>query len=115
MDDMRDQVRSKWRTTKDQYMEVCNQKMVGKYATAALTARKYNVKDAAVQSAVGRLAYLTDYLGDDKMKAYVENTPDPLSPNSKLVYVPGEFLQWRSGVVFAPPANGEPAPLPAAP
>jgi tetratricopeptide (TPR) repeat protein len=115
MDDMRDQVRSKWRATKDQYMELCNQKMVSKYATAALTARKYNVKDAAVQSAVGRLAYLTDYLGDDKMKAYVENTPDPLSPNSKLVYVPGEFLQWRSGVVFAPPANGEPAPLPAAP
>ena len=36
-------------------------------------------------------------------------------PNSKLVYANGEFLQWRSGVVATPPANGQPAPLPAAP
>jgi tetratricopeptide (TPR) repeat protein len=115
MDDTKDQVRAKWRKTKDQYMEVCDQKMVGKYVTAALIARKYNVKNASVQAAVARLAFLTDYLGDDKMKVYVENTPDPLAPSEKLVYVNGEFLQWRSGLVSAPSASGEPAPLPAAP
>jgi tetratricopeptide (TPR) repeat protein len=114
-DDTKDQVRTRWRETKDQYMEVCNQKMIAKYVTAALTARKYNVKDLAVQSAVGRLAYFTDYLGDDKMKAYVENTQDPVDSNSKLVYTTGEFLQWRSGVVATPPPDGEPAPLPASP
>ncbi len=86
IDDTKDAVRSKWRATKDQYLEVCNQKMVGKYVTAALIARKYNVKDASVQNAVSRLAFFTDYLGDDKMKPYVENTPDPSDPNSKLVY-----------------------------
>jgi hypothetical protein len=115
IDDTKDAVRQKWRSTKDQYLEVCNQKMVGKYVTAALIARKYNVKDTAVQNAVARLAFFTDYLGDDKMKGYVENTSDPLDPNNKLVYVSGEFLQWRSGVVTTPPANGQPAPLPAAP
>jgi hypothetical protein len=115
LDDTKDAVRGKWRSTKDQYLEVCNQKLVGKYVTAALIARKYNVKDASVQNAVARLAFFTDYLGDDKMKGYVENTPDPLDPSSKLVYVSGEFLQWRSGIVAAPPANGVPAPLPAAP
>jgi tetratricopeptide (TPR) repeat protein len=115
IDDTKDAVRSKWRSTKDQYLEVCNQKLVGKYVTAALIARKYNVKDAAVQNAVSRLAFFTDYLGDDKMKGYVENTPDPLDPNSKLVYRSGEFLQWRSGVVATPPSNGASAPLPAAP
>jgi tetratricopeptide (TPR) repeat protein len=115
IDDTKDAVRGKWRSTKDQYLEVCNQKLVGKYVTAALIARKYNVKDASVQNAVSRLAFFTDYLGDDKMKGYVENTPDPLSPSSKLVYVSGEFLQWRSGVVATPPANGAPLPLPAAP
>jgi tetratricopeptide (TPR) repeat protein len=115
IDDTKDAVRGKWRSTKDQYLEVCNQKLVGKYVTAALIARKYNVKDASVQNAVARLAFFTDYLGDDKMKAYVENTPDPLSPGSKLVYESGEFLQWRSGVVATPPADGAPAPLPAAP
>ena len=108
-------VRNTWRTTKDQYLELCSQKMIGRYVTAALTARKYNVKDSTVQKGVSRLAFFTDYLGDDKMKGYVEQTPDPLSPGSKLVYTPGEFLQWRSGVVAAPPANGQPAPLPAAP
>lgn len=116
IDDTKDAVRSKWRATKDQYLEVCNQKMVGKYVTAAITARKNNVKDQTVQSAIGRLAFFTDYLGDDKMKPYVENTPDPADPSGgKLVYSNGEFLQWRSGVVSAPPPSGQPAPLPAAP
>jgi tetratricopeptide (TPR) repeat protein len=115
IDDTRDQVRGKWRETKDKYMELCNQKMVSRYVTAALIARKYNAKNSAVQAGVSRLAYFTDFMGDDKMKPYVESTPDPLDPNSKLVYVNGEFLQWRSGVVAAPPPNGQPAPLPAAP
>jgi hypothetical protein len=115
LDDTKDAVRSKWRSTKDQYLEVCNQKLVGRYVTAALIARKYNVKDSTVQNAVARLAFFTDYLGDDKMKGYVENTPDPLETSNKLVYRNGEFLQWRSGVVATPPANGASAPLPAAP
>jgi len=96
-------------------MEVCTDHAVGKYTTAALTARKYNVKTPAVTNAIARLAYFTDYLGDDKMKGYVERTPDPLNPTSRLVYVNGEFLQWRSGVVSTPPPNGEPAPLPVSP
>jgi hypothetical protein len=115
IDDTKDQVRAKWREQKDKYLEVCNQKMVSRYVTAALIARKYDVKNAAVQNAVARLAFFSDYLGDDKMKAYVQNTPDPVTPGSNLVYVNGEFLQWRSGVVSTPAASGAPAPLPAAP
>jgi tetratricopeptide (TPR) repeat protein len=115
IDDTKDAVRNKWRSTKDQYLEVCNQKMVSRYASAALTARKNNVKNPAVQNGISRLAFFTDFLGDDHMKAYVENTDDPDEPGKKLVYTPGEFLQWRSGVVAAPPANGATAPLPAAP
>ena len=96
-------------------MEVCNQKMVGKYVTAALTARKYNVKNARCRAAVARLAYFTDYLGDDKMKAYVEHTPDPLDPK-----VEARLHERRVSPVAVrrrrdAPANGEPAPLPAAP
>jgi hypothetical protein len=115
INDTRDTVRTKWRETKDKYMEVSTNKAVGKYTTAAMTARKYNVKNPAVTSAVARLAYFTDYLGDDKMKGYVESTPDPLDPSSRLTYTSGEFLQWRSGVVSTPPPNGEPAPLPVSP
>jgi tetratricopeptide (TPR) repeat protein len=115
IDDTKDAVRNKWRSTKDQYLEVCSQKAVARYVTAALIARKYNVKDPTVQAGVSRLAYFTDFLGDDKMKVYVENTPDPLNQSNKLVYRNGEFLQWRSGVVSTPPPKGEPAPLPASP
>jgi hypothetical protein len=115
INDTKDAVRAKWRQAKDQYVEVCNQKAVGKYVTAALTARKYNVRNSTVTSAIARLAFFTDYLGDDKMKGYVEATPDPLDPSTRLVYVNGEFLQWRSGVVSTPPPNGEPAPLPTTP
>jgi hypothetical protein len=115
IDDTKDAVRGKWRTTKDQYLEVCSQKAVGRYVTAAIIARKYNVKDATVQGGVSRLAFFTDFLGDDKMKMYVENTPDPLNQSSKLVYRNGEFLQWRSGIVATPPASGQPAPRPGAP
>ena len=115
INDTKDQVRSKWRETKDKYMEVCTNSAVGKYTTAALTARKYNVKSPAVTSAIARLAYFTDYLGDDRMKGYVERTSDPLNSGSHLVYTNGEFLQWRSGVVSTPPPNGEPAPLPVSP
>jgi hypothetical protein len=115
IDDTKDAVRTKWRATEDRYMEACNQKSVSRYVTAALTARKYNVKNATVQGAVGRLAFFTDYLGDEKMKRYVENTPDPLSSNAMLAYASGEFLQWRSGVVSAPTPNGEPGPLPVMP
>jgi tetratricopeptide (TPR) repeat protein len=115
INDTKDQVRAKWRETKDKYMEVCTNSAVGKYTTAALTARKYNVKSPAVTSAIARLAYFTDYLGDDKMKGYVERTTDPLNPASHLAYVNGEFLQWRSGVVSTPPPSGEPPPLPVSP
>ncbi|HZU84141.1 MAG TPA: hypothetical protein VE987_14530 [Polyangiaceae bacterium] len=115
IDDTKDVVRAKWRETKDKYMEVCTKQAVGKYTTAALTARKYNVKNSSVQSGIARLAFFTDYLGDDKMKGYVESTPNPLEPGHTLDYVNGEFLQWRAGVVSAPPPTGEPAPLPATP
>ena len=115
IDDTNDQVRGKWRTKKDEYLTACDKNMIGKYVSAALIARKNNVKDATVQKAVARLAFFTDYLGNDKMKGYVEATPDPTDPNSKLTYTDGEFLQWRSGVVSTPPASGQPAPLPAAP
>jgi hypothetical protein len=115
LDKLNDDVRGAWRSTKDQYLELCTQKMVSRYVTAAMVARKYNVRDATVQKAVTRLAFFTDYLGDDKMKAYVEQTPDPNSQGTNLVYTPGMFLQWRSGVDATPPADGQPAPLPVAP
>jgi hypothetical protein len=49
------------------------------------------------------------------MKALVEKAPDPVKTGTMLVYTPGEFTHWRSGVLNTPPPSGAPAPLPAKP
>jgi tetratricopeptide (TPR) repeat protein len=113
--EIEDQVRGAWRTTKDAYLDAANQKMIRNYVRAAISGRKNNVKNDAVQHAVARLAFFTDYLGDPKMKGYVEATTDPSDPSKNLTYTNGMFLQWRSGLDQTPPPNGQPAPLPVAP
>ncbi|MEI7891890.1 MAG: hypothetical protein WCI05_02295 [Myxococcales bacterium] len=116
-DKIRDQVRSKWREWRDAQLESAGTKMVGRYATAAIFARKNNVKSDAVQKGVGRLAFYTDSVtfGDDKMKKYVEETPDPFEKGKALVYTKGMFLQWRAGLLTHPAPSGRGAPLPVSP
>jgi len=114
-DEIEDAVRAKWREAKDARLDAANQNMIVRYAQAAIFARKYNVKNAAVQHAVARLAFFTDYLGDDKMRKYVEATTDPFDSTKKLTYTNGMFLQWRAGLDQSPPPSGQPAPLPVAP
>ena len=115
-DHRRDQGRraQQWRSKKDQYLEVCDQKMVGKYVTAALVARKYSVKDTTVRRRVARLAYFTDYIGDDKMKQYVRTRPTPRRRAQARLHagpVPAEALGRRRHAA----RRGQPAPLPASP
>lgn len=120
-DEIEDAVRAKWREAKDQRLDQSNQRMINRYVQAALFARKYNVKNSAVQAAVARLAFFTDFLGDEKMRKYVEQTPDPMDPEPdpakkrKVSYTSKMFLQWRAGLVSHPPPTGDPAPLPVAP
>ncbi len=115
IDSTKDALRSAWRGTKDDYLKQITQEMVNDYAGAAVLARNLNLKDAAVQNGVARLAYFTDYLGDSTMGSYVQKAPDPQNPGTTLAYVPGEFTRWRSGVLGTPPPSGEPAPLPEKP
>lgn len=99
----------------NQSLEDCEHTMISRYAMAAFLARKYDIVNPFVQSAVARLADFTDSMGDAKMKSYVEATPDPIAGLLRLAYTPGEFLQWRSGVVAVPPPSGLPAPPPPPP
>jgi hypothetical protein len=99
----------------DASLEGCAQSMVSRYAMAGYIARKNDIVHPLVRSALARLADLTDAVGDAKMKAYVEATPDPTLPTGlpfRLGYAPGEFAHWRSGALALPPPSGLPPPLP---
>jgi hypothetical protein len=68
-------------------------------------ARRYNVSNPAVVRAIRRLAFVTDVIGEAKMKQFTANVKD-------LGYTEGMFLRMRPGQVAAPPPNGLPEPLP---
>ena len=88
VDDVGGQVQRAWRVKRDRYMDVLCQKAITHYATAVVIAKRYDVKTDWTQEAVSRLRSLAEKLGDEKMKAYVEQTPDPFGSGTKLVYGP---------------------------
>jgi len=67
-------------------------------------AKRYNVRNAAVNRANQRLAFFTDILGEAKMTKYTQGIQG-------LDYREGLFLQTRPGLVASPP----PQPLPPLP
>ena len=113
--DLEDAVKDFWKQKKQQELDGADEIMVRRYATAVAYARKYNVKNAAVTRAIGRLAYYTDIIGDAKMAQYVSNTPDPTNPGSKLTYTTNMYVQTRPGLTTLPAAQGAATPLPASP
>ena len=113
--DAQQQVRDAWHGVKSTYLDACDRRLTGRYATATVVAREHDLEDDAVRRALSRLAYYSDVLGDDAMRRYVESTLDPRDPGHRLTYEDGEFLRWRSGIAATPPSSGQPGPLPAAP
>ncbi|HEU5074273.1 MAG TPA: hypothetical protein VFU02_08870, partial [Polyangiaceae bacterium] len=79
--------------------------VVDRYASSVLLARRFNVSNASVTRAIRRLAFLTDVIGEAKMKTFTDPVKD-------LNYTPGMFQRMRPGVVAAPKPDGMPAPLP---
>jgi hypothetical protein len=104
-DEVRLNVEGAWRTKRDQELDSADQIMVDRYATSVVLARRYNVSNPAVVRAIRRLAFVTDVIGEAKMKQFTANVKD-------LGYSEGMFLRMRPGQVAAPPPNGLPEPLP---
>jgi tetratricopeptide (TPR) repeat protein len=115
--DLRDSVKEGWRTKKERELAGADELMVRRYATAVALARQYNVRNAEVTHAIGRLAYFTDIIGDAKMREYVTKTKDPTDPSKSrtLPYNDGMYVQSRPGLTATPPSNGEAMPIPIAP
>ena len=103
--DKADQIRQKiteaWRSARERELNSADEAMIHFYAQSVALAKRYNVRNAAVNRANQRLAFFTDILGEAKMQKYTAGIQD-------LNYREGLFLQTRPGLVASP----APQPLP---
>jgi len=95
-----------WRDKKEQELGSADSIVVERYAQAVVLAKRYNVSNPQVIRAIRRLAFLTDVIGEAKMKQYTSGVKD-------LNYTEGMFTRMRPGISSAPPPSGAPTPLPA--
>ncbi|HKQ70704.1 MAG TPA: hypothetical protein VJT73_15265, partial [Polyangiaceae bacterium] len=105
--DKADQIRQKiteaWRTARERELNGADEAMIHFYAQSLALAKRYNVRNAAVNRANQRLAFFTDILGEPKMKQYTQGIQG-------LDYREGLFLQTRPGLVATPVAQPMPPP-----
>jgi hypothetical protein len=104
-DEVRVQVQTAWRQKRDQELDSADRIMIDRYGTAVTLARRYNVSNPAVVRAIRRLAFVTEVIGEAKMKQFAGGVKE-------LNYTEGMFQRMRPGQVSAPPPEGLPEPLP---
>jgi hypothetical protein len=100
-DQIRQRLTEAWRATRERELNSADEAMIHFYAQSVALAKRYNVRNAAVNRANQRLAFFTDILGEAKMAKYTQGIQD-------LNYREGLFLQTRPGLVASP----APQPLP---
>jgi hypothetical protein len=106
-DEVRVSVQEAWRKKRDQELDSADKIMVDRYATSVVLAKRYNVSNPAVLRAIRRLAFMTEVIGEVKMKQFTATVKD-------LNYTEGMFQRMRPGQVSTPPPVGLPQPLPVA-
>jgi len=106
-DAVRVKVQQAWRDAREKELNSADDIMVTLYGQAVVLARRYNISDPQVTSAIRRLAFFTDVIGEAKLQSYAAKVKD-------LNYTPGMFLKQRPGMTDAPKPDGMPAPLPVA-
>jgi hypothetical protein len=91
LDEVESNMKDSWRQAKDGYLDALYQQAVGRYAQAVRLADSVSAKSTWLATASTRLSAFTDKLGEAKMKAYVESTPDPLDASKMLTYASGQY------------------------
>jgi hypothetical protein len=104
-DEVRVSVQQAWRTKRDQELDSADKIMIDRYSTSVVLAKRYNVSNPAVLRAIRRLAFVTEVIGEAKMKQFTSGVKD-------LSYTEGTFQRMRPGQVSTPPPVGLPEPLP---
>ncbi|MCA9624943.1 MAG: hypothetical protein KC731_38225, partial [Myxococcales bacterium] len=109
--------RTAWRNTRDQDLAAADKAMVRGYTEAILWAKAWKVRVDAVDRAIGRLAFFTEIIGDQKLREYSNGVQDP-ETKATFNYEDGMFMRMRRGLTrdVAPEVLPEPLPaIPAAP
>ncbi|HMR10898.1 MAG TPA: hypothetical protein PKA88_34205, partial [Polyangiaceae bacterium] len=104
-DAVRIKVQTAWRDARDKEIDSADGIVVDRYGNAIVLARRYSVSNPGVTHAIRRLAFLTDVIGEAKMKQHAAGVKD-------LNYTDGMFLRMRPGQVTSPEPEGMPRPLP---
>ncbi len=100
--------REDWRSARDRELASADQVMVNRYVQAVSLSRRYNLSNPAVDRAIQRLAFFTDILGDEKLRAYSQGIEG-------YTYEDGSFLRSRPGITQEPDPKPLPLPLPVIP
>ncbi len=103
VDQIRQRFTEAWRTARERELDSADSAMVHFYAVSVALAKRYNVRNAAVNRATSRLAFATDILGDAKLRQYTQGIEG-------LEYRDGMFLQTRPGLIASPVAQPLPPP-----
>lgn len=106
-DEVRVSVQQAWRNKRDQELDSADKIMIDRYGTSIVLAKRYNVSNPGVLRAIRRLAFVTEVIGEAKMKQFTASVKD-------LNYTEGMFQRMRPGQVSTPPPVGLPEPLPVA-
>jgi len=104
-DDVRVKVQEGWRTRRGQEIDGADKVMVDRYGLAVVLAKRYNVSNPGALRAIRRLAFMTEVIGEAKMKQFTATVKD-------LNYTEGMFQRMRPGQVSTPAPVGLPEPLP---
>ncbi len=113
-DDFTAKRRLQWRQTRTNDLDKVDKVMVRAYTEAILLAKHWKVNSSATDRAVGRLAFFTDIIGDQKLRQHTDGLQDP-GTQSPFVYQDKMFLRMRRGQGTEVTPGINPAPLPAIP
>jgi hypothetical protein len=113
-DAIRQRRREQWRDARERKLTDADRAMVKFYAEAVVWAKTWKVRNSAVDSAIQKLAFYTDILGDAKMREFTQGILDP-EKQQPFEYKDGMFLRSRPGMTPSLQANGVASPLPVLP
>jgi hypothetical protein len=110
--------RTTWREERDKLLDSSDKAMVAGYTGAIVWAQLFRSRVKEVDMAIGRLAFHTDIIGDDKLRGYTALVKDPNRDSENpppFEYADGMFLRMRRGQTAPLPTNVMTVPLPANP
>jgi hypothetical protein len=113
-DALRQKRREDWRSARERQLDDADKPMIKFYTEAVVWGRAFKVRNPAVDTAIQRLAFYTNILGDTKLRDNSQGVVDP-ETKSPFSYTDGVFLRTRPGM--APPLKNDdlPSPLPVSP